>query len=98
VYVTGWIKRGPRGVIGTNRTCAEQTVAQLWEAFDAGRLAREVQDRAALLELLAERGAYPVDWQGWRAIDSAERRRGADASRPRVKFVDIRDMLAAASD
>lgn len=39
VYVTGWIKRGARGVIGTNRTCAEETVAQLWADFDAGRLA-----------------------------------------------------------
>jgi len=98
VYVTGWIKRGPRGVIGTNRTCAEQTVTQLWEDFDAGKLTRDVKDRAALVELLVGCGAYPVDWQGWRAIDSAERRRGADASRPRVKFVDIREMLAAASD
>jgi ferredoxin--NADP+ reductase len=98
VYVTGWIKRGPRGVIGTNRTCAQETVAQIWEDFDAGRLAHDVKDRAALQELLAGRGAYPVDWQGWRAIDSAERRRGADFARPRVKFVDIRDMLAAASD
>jgi ferredoxin/flavodoxin---NADP+ reductase len=48
--------------------------------------------------MLAECGAYPVDWQGWLAIDTAERKRGADASRPRVKFVDIRDMLAAARD
>jgi ferredoxin--NADP+ reductase len=96
VYVTGWIKRGPRGVIGTNRTCAEQTVARLWEDFDAGTLAREVADRAALQKLLVDRGAEPVDWRGWRAIDTAERKRGADASRPRVKFVDIADMLAAA--
>jgi ferredoxin--NADP+ reductase len=97
VYVTGWIKRGPRGVIGTNRSCAVQTVAQLWEDFDEGTLARDVKDRAALLEVLAERGVYPVDWQGWRAIDTAERQRGADAARPRVKFVDIRDMLTAAN-
>jgi ferredoxin--NADP+ reductase len=95
VYVTGWIKRRPRGVIGTNRTCAEETVAQLWEDFDAGTLTREVRDRAALLALLAERGVHPVDWQGWRAIDASERRRGADTARPRVKFVDIREMLAA---
>jgi ferredoxin/flavodoxin---NADP+ reductase len=96
VYVTGWIKRGPRGVIGTNRTCAEQTVARLWEDFDAGTLARELADRASLQQLLVDRGAEPVDWRGWRAIDTAERKRGADASRPRVKFVDIADMLAAA--
>ena len=98
VYVTGWIKRGPRGVIGTNRTCAEETVAQLWQDFDTGHLSREVGDRTALRALLSDRGAYPVDWQGWRAIDLAERRRGADTARPRVKFVDIRDMLAAARD
>jgi len=96
MYVTGRIERGPRGVIGTNRSCVEETLAQPWEDFDAGGLARDVKDRAALLEVLAERGVDPVDWQGWRAIDVAERRHGAEASRPRVKFVDIRDMLAAA--
>jgi ferredoxin/flavodoxin---NADP+ reductase len=97
VYVTGWIKRGPRGVIGTNRRCAEQTVAKLWEDFDAGLLNRNVAERDALVALLAERTAEPVDWQGWRAIDAAERKRGSEASRPRVKFVDLADMLAVAS-
>ena len=96
VYVTGWIKRGPSGVIGTNRTCAEQTVARLWQDFDAGVLAGDVADRAALERLLRDRGADPVDWWGWRAIDAAERKRGADASRPRVKLVHISDMLTAA--
>jgi ferredoxin/flavodoxin---NADP+ reductase len=96
-YVTGWIKRGPRGVIGTNRSCAEQTVAKLWEDFDAGLLNRQVADRDALVALLAERAAAPVDWQGWRAIDAAERKRGTEASRPRVKFVDLADMLAVAN-
>jgi ferredoxin/flavodoxin---NADP+ reductase len=96
VYVTGWIKRGPRGVIGTNRTCAEQTVAQLWEDYDNGTLARDIADRAALVQLLTERGADPIDWNGWRTIDVAERKRGAELSRPRVKFVDIANMLTAA--
>jgi ferredoxin/flavodoxin---NADP+ reductase len=96
-YVTGWIKRGPRGVIGTNRSCAEQTVAKLWEDFGAGLLNRKVADRDALAALLAERTAAPVDWQGWRAIDAAERKRGSEASRPRVKFVDLADMLAVAN-
>jgi ferredoxin--NADP+ reductase len=96
VYVTGWIKRGPRGVIGTNRTCAEQTVARVWEDFDGGGLTREVAGRDALRRRLADRGADPVDWQGWRSIDTAERKRGAEASRPRVKFVDVEDVLAAA--
>jgi ferredoxin/flavodoxin---NADP+ reductase len=96
VYVTGWIKRGPRGVIGTNRSCAEQKVQKLWEDFDAGSLNREVANRDALVAMLAERGAETVDWQGWRAIDAAERERGHEASRPRVKFVDNAELLSAA--
>lgn len=94
VYVTGWIKRGSRGVIGTNRSCAEQSVRKLWEDFDAGVLTREVRDQAALTSLLAQRVREPVDWQGWCAIDAAERQRGEQVDRPRVKLVDLTDMLA----
>ena len=93
-YVAGWIKRGPRGVIGTNRLCAEQTVAQLWNDFDSGVLIREVADRESLDALLASRGSEPVGWPGWRAIDAAERNCGAQAARPRVKFVSIQEMLS----
>lgn len=96
VYVTGWIKRGSRGVIGTNRSCAEQSVTKLLEDFDAGLLNREIADPAALATLLVERGAKPLDWQGWRAIDAAECQRGQQAGRPRVKFVDRADMLTVA--
>jgi len=96
VYVTGWIKRGAHGVIGTNKTDAEETVARLWEDFDDGKLSRDVQDRAALQELITQRDAETIDWRGWRAIDGAERQRGEEASRPRVKFVDVAEMLAAA--
>ncbi|MDT5008619.1 MAG: ferredoxin/flavodoxin---NADP+ reductase, partial [Mycobacterium sp.] len=96
VYVTGWIKRGPRGVIGTNRNCAEETVGNLLDDFDAGLLARDVGGREEIATLLAERGATPVNWDGWRAIDAAERKRGAEASRPRVKFVDIADLVTSA--
>lgn len=94
-YVTGWIKRGPSGVIGTNRLCAEQTVAQLWADVDAGLLAREVEGRESLDALLAARGAEPLGWPGWRAIDAAERDRGVQAARPRVKFVSVEEMLSA---
>ncbi|WAJ43435.1 FAD-dependent oxidoreductase [Mycobacterium sp. Aquia_216] len=97
VYVTGWIKRGSRGVIGTNRSCAEESVTKLWEDFDAGLLNREIGDQAALDSLLAKRVCDPVDWQGWCAIDAAERQRGQHADRPRVKFVDLADMLSAAT-
>ena len=94
VYVTGWIKRGPRGVIGTNRSCAEQTVARLWEDFDAGILAPEVRERDEIDDRLTTRSVSPVGWKDWAAIDEAERERGVQMSRPRVKFVDIADMLA----
>lgn len=96
VYVTGWIKRGPRGVIGTNRTCAEETVAALLDDYAAGHLSRRVADRNAVLQLLAERGSSPIAWSGWKAIDAAERRRGAEQSRPRVKFVDVAELVASA--
>lgn len=98
VYVTGWIKRGPRGVIGTNRTCAEETAARLWEDFDAGLLAPEVGDRDEIDESLAARAVTPVGRKDWAAIDEAERERGAESSRPRVKFVDVADMLAVVRD
>jgi ferredoxin--NADP+ reductase len=95
VYVTGWIKRGPRGVIGTNRICAQETVAALWADFTDGALKRDVAERDSLRRLLDERAVTSVAWPGWRAIDAAERSRGADASRPRVKFVAIEELLAA---
>jgi ferredoxin/flavodoxin---NADP+ reductase len=94
VYVIGWIKRGSRGVIGTNRSCAEQSVTKLWEDFGAGVLTREIGDHAALASLIAQRVREPVDWQGWCAIDAAERQRGEQTARPRVKLVDMADMLA----
>jgi ferredoxin/flavodoxin---NADP+ reductase len=98
VYVTGWIKRGPRGVIGTNRTCAEETVAHVFDDYDAGLLARDVGGRDALRTVLTERDLSPVDWTGWRGIDTAERDRGRNSARPRVKFVQIDEMLSAARD
>lgn len=96
VYVTGWAKRGPRGVIGTNRVCAAQTVAALWEDFDSGALTRSVGDRTALTTALRDCDIDEVDWKGWRAIDAAERERGAAQGRPRVKFVTVAELLDAA--
>ncbi|MFD4356918.1 FAD-dependent oxidoreductase [Nocardia sp. NPDC058518] len=96
VYVTGWIKRGPRGVIGTNRSCAAETVAGLLADHANGDLDRPVADRQALLELMTDRGLTPVDWPGWRAIDAAERDHGAARSRPRVKLVSVAELLDTA--
>lgn len=94
VYVAGWIKRGPRGVIGTNRRCAEETVGALIQDYRSGRLATPVVTGFA--KFLAQRGIRVVDWQGWQRIDAAEKRRGADEARPRMKFTDVREMLQVA--
>ncbi|MGE0219856.1 FAD-dependent oxidoreductase [Mycolicibacterium sp.] len=94
VYVAGWIKRGPRGVIGTNRTCAQETVANLLVDFAAGLLNRAVD--GDVRALLADRDVAVVDWQGWLAIDAAERARGAAAGRPRSKLVRVDDLVGAA--
>jgi ferredoxin--NADP+ reductase len=96
VYVAGWVKRGPRGVIGTNRACAAETVGQLLADFDAGKLAGDVAAPEGLSILLAQRGATPLTWMHWQNIDGEERRRGAETGRPRMKFVDIAEMLTAA--
>ncbi|MFX0576203.1 FAD-dependent oxidoreductase [Nocardia nepalensis] len=96
VYVSGWIKRGPRGVIGSNRIDSEETVELLIADFTAGKLGVPQADRAALKALLAERQADLVDREGWKAIDTAEKSAGKAAGRPRVKFTTREDLLKAA--
>jgi ferredoxin--NADP+ reductase len=95
-YVAGWIKRGPSGVIGTNKKCAAGTVAKLLKDRAAGRLNTPASD-ADITERLRERVPALVDWNGWQAIDEAEREAGEPAGRPRVKFVRVEDMHEAAS-
>ncbi len=95
-YVAGWIKRGPTGFIGTNKSCAQQTVQQLVEDFNAGLLAEPISKASALDKLVRERQPDLVDAAGWRAIDAAKTARGSAEGRPRNKFTSITDMLAAA--
>lgn len=71
-YVTGWVKRGPRGVIGTNRACAAETVGHLLADFDNGKLARDVAAPEVLSSLLAQRGAAPLTWKQWQTVDVEE--------------------------
>lgn len=89
VYVAGWAKRGPNGFIGTNKTCAQETVASLLDDLDAGLLDRGPRDPRRLEAELRGRGVSVVDLAGWRAVDEEERRRGAAGGRPRSKIVDI---------
>ncbi|BBZ41408.1 FAD-dependent oxidoreductase [Mycobacterium conspicuum] len=96
-YVAGWIKRGPTGFIGTNKSCSLQTVQALVADFNAGKLADPVGKPAALARLVRARQPDAVDSAGWRAIDAVEIARGAALGRPRNKFTDVADMLAAAA-
>ncbi|BBZ77686.1 ferredoxin [Mycolicibacterium anyangense] len=96
-YVAGWIKRGPTGFIGTNKSCSMQTVAHLVDDFNAGVLTDPVDRPTALDRFVRARQPDVVDAAGWRAIDDAETARGRDAGRPRVKFTDVADMVATAA-
>ncbi|MFF3290534.1 FAD-dependent oxidoreductase [Streptomyces sp. NPDC003023] len=92
-YVAGWIKRGPTGVIGTNRPCAKETVNSLLE--DAAALGRRRVATDPEAELRAA-GHRPVRWQGWLAIEEAEAALGRALGRPPVKIADWAGLLGAA--
>src|SRR6478672_1517133 len=97
VYVAGWIKRGPTGVIGTNKKDATETVELLLEDAAAGRLPPKPEATAAGLDtLLAQRGVRVVEYVGWSAIDEVERAAGEKSGRPRVKLRSWDELLAAA--
>ncbi len=93
VYVAGWIKRGPQGVIGTNKSDAAETVDHLLADAVSGRLAVAAGSAADLDALLAERELDVTSWTDWQALDRAEIERGKAAGRPREKIVAVGDML-----
>ncbi len=90
-YVAGWIKRGPTGVIGTNKSDASETITTLLADLPNMPKAPE-RDPQALLRLLAERGVHVVDWEGWVGIDEAEIALGQAQGRERIKIAE-RDLL-----
>ncbi|MET9072327.1 FAD-dependent oxidoreductase [Streptomyces sp. NPDC004232] len=92
-YVAGWIKRGPTGVIGTNRPCAKETAASLLADAPA-LLAREVP--ADPVPALRAAGFDPVPWSGWLAIRRAEAALGARLGRSVVKLADWDALRTAA--
>jgi ferredoxin/flavodoxin---NADP+ reductase len=97
VYAVGWIKRGPTGILGTNKRDAEETVACLVEDLRAGTLASPPSPgREQIDELLAERKPDLVADEGWRAIEAHELERGRSEERPRVKLASRDDLLARA--
>jgi ferredoxin--NADP+ reductase len=94
VYAAGWIKRGPSGVIGTNKKDATETVELLVsDLSDAPRLGKSADDVDAFL---VERGARPVIYSGWTSIDERERSAGEPRGRPRVKLCTWDELLEAA--
>ncbi|MBA2630069.1 MAG: FAD-dependent oxidoreductase [Thermoleophilaceae bacterium] len=98
-YVVGWIKRGPTGIIGTNKRDAQETVDGLLTDLDAGRLNRPADpDRDAMAELLAARKPDLVAYEGWQAIDRAETHGGEPQGRPRVKLCTFEELLDAARE
>ena len=96
-YATGWIKRGPSGVIGTNKKCAAGTVACIVEDRDSGRLP-EPSATGDPAGWLRECAPALVTWEGWTAIDEHERRAGEADGRPRAKLVRVEDMTRVARD
>lgn len=94
-YVAGWIKRGPTGVIGTNRPCAKETVASLLADAEALLARRPSGDAQAALRAA---GQEPVEWPGWLGIEAAEAALGQRLGRGTVKIPDWAGLLSAARD
>lgn len=93
VYATGWIKRGPVGLIGHTKSDAIETIRHL--VADAETLVRAPErDPGAVVAFLAERGVHPVEWSGWTLLDAHEQALGAPHGRERIKVVPREEMLA----
>ncbi|HET6739341.1 MAG TPA: FAD-dependent oxidoreductase [Kribbella sp.] len=95
LYVTGWIKRGPIGLIGHTKSDAAETIASLLEDLD-GLPRPEIADPQGILEHLAGNGATVIDGDGWSRLDAHEVALGAPAGRERIKVVPRDEMIRAA--
>ncbi len=93
-YAVGWIKRGPSGVIGTNKKCANETIAHVFEDVEAGLVQQPStpSDAAAIAEWIRQKIPTAVTWEGWQRIDAHETTAGQPLGRPRVKLVRLPDM------
>ncbi len=96
-YVTGWIKRGPTGIIGTNKPDAVETVSSLLADVHDGEVS--AHGRSGMLDrLLAARGIHPLDLPAWHRIDAAEIELGHSHGRSRTTLAHRAELLAAAED
>lgn len=97
-YVVGWIKRGPSGVIGTNKKDAQQTVDAILQDIHAGNLNTPASPGPdSIKELLQQRQPNLVTYSGWSQIDKHERSLGEPSGRPRIKLTNIEKMLQIAA-
>ncbi|MCK8673024.1 4Fe-4S binding protein [Rhodococcus sp. HM1] len=96
LYVAGWIKRGPTGVIGTNRYCAAETVEAVVADHSRALLPRPSRARDELASLVESRCPTAIEVDGWRRIDRHERVEGRRLGRARQKLVDVESMLSVA--
>jgi ferredoxin--NADP+ reductase len=95
-YAVGWIKRGPSGVIGTNKKDASETIEALFADLEAGKVPQREPVEPGIEELLTDRAPDHVTYEGWEAIDAAERERGEPHGRPRVKICTLEEMVDVA--
>ena len=98
-YVVGWIKRGPSGIIGTNKPDSVETAKHLLEDYEAGKLwSPQTPSREAVENLLKARDVTPVSFVDWQIIDQLEVERGEAEGRPRKKFTEVQGMLDALAE
>ncbi|XP_048598167.1 NADPH:adrenodoxin oxidoreductase, mitochondrial isoform X1 [Brassica napus] len=98
LYVCGWLKRGPVGIIATNLYCAEETVGSISQDIEEEGVGKgEKEGSKGLMQLLEKKEVKMVGSSGWEKIDAKEKQMGIDRNKPREKLVTWEDLLAAAS-
>jgi ferredoxin--NADP+ reductase len=95
-YVTGWIKRGCRGIIGSNKKCSGETISCLFEDLDNGRLQQPRMGRDGVMAIVRQRKPDVVLRDGWLSIDHKEREAGRRHKRPRIKLTAMESLLRCA--
>ena len=95
-YVTGWIKRGPTGVIGTNKPDSVETITALLEDTAAGRILHPNAPRSDAADaLIHARAPRCISFEDWQRLDAVELEAGLRCGRPRLKFTSVDEMIAA---
>lgn len=96
LYTAGWIKRGPSGVIGTNKACAVESVNLLLADLAAGSLPEPQEPGTdAVIRLVSSRQPVVFSYEDWKRLDALETERGAALGRPRLKFTSVAEMASA---